>query len=95
MDFPNFGQGRSVMQVANVIHAVAATLFMAASLGHIYLGTIGMKGAYDAMRTGYVDEVWAKEHHRIWYEQVKAGTARQHFVEARDDGLPPAEARRA
>ena len=95
MDFPNFGQGRAVMQVANVTHAIAATLFIAAGLGHIYLGTVGMNDAYQAMRTGYVDEVWAKEHHRIWYEQVKAGTARQHFVEARDDGLPPAEARRA
>ncbi|MEY4711017.1 MAG: hypothetical protein RIS88_467, partial [Pseudomonadota bacterium] len=38
-----------------------------------YLGTIGMKGAYQAMRTGYVDETWAKEHHELWYDDVKAG----------------------
>ena len=54
----------------------------------VYLGTLGMKGAYDAMRTGYVDETWAKEHHELWYEGVKAGTARQHFA---DDA--PAEVR--
>ena len=40
------------------------------SLGHIYLGTIGMGGAYQAMRTGYVDETWAKEHHEYWYNDA-------------------------
>ena len=69
------------MQQANVIHAVAAVIFVAASLGHIYLGTVGMKGAYEAMRTGYVDETWAKEHHQVWYEEVKAGKARQGFAD--------------
>ncbi|MGH8733855.1 MAG: formate dehydrogenase subunit gamma, partial [Burkholderiales bacterium] len=54
-------------------HAVAAILFIAMSLGHIYLGTLGVEGAYQAMRTGYVDEVWAKEHHPIWYDEVKSG----------------------
>jgi formate dehydrogenase subunit gamma len=70
LDFPNFGQGRETMQLANVIHAVAAVGFMALSLGHIYLGTIGLEGSYDAMRRGSVDETWAKEHHDIWYRQV-------------------------
>jgi len=37
------------------------------------MGTIGMKGAYSAMRTGYVDEGWAKEHHALWYDDIKAG----------------------
>ena len=41
--------------------------------GHIYLGTIGMKGAWEAMRYGYVDETWAKEHHEYWYNDVMAG----------------------
>ena len=72
LDFPNFGQGRETMQVANVIHAVAAIGFMALSLGHIYLGTIGLEGSYDAMRHGTVDETWAKEHHDIWYQEEMA-----------------------
>jgi len=72
LDFPNFGQGRETMQVANVIHAVAAVLFMTMSLGHIYLGTIGQEGSYDAMRHGTVDETWAKEHHEYWYQQEMA-----------------------
>src|SRR5215831_13496914 len=83
--FPNFDQGRSMMQTANVVHAVCALLAIAMACFHIYLGTIGMKGAYDAMRTGYVDETWAKEHHEIWYEEIKAGKSRQHFA----DDVPP------
>ncbi len=77
LDFPNFAQGRELMQQANVIHAIAAVLFMVISLGHIYLGTIGMEGAYDSMRDGYVDETWAKEHHEYWYNEMKGrgGTA--------------------
>jgi len=73
LDFPNWNQGREAMQQANTIHAIAAVLFIAASFGHIYLGTIGLHGAYRAMRDGYVDETWAKEHHALWYEDVKAG----------------------
>jgi formate dehydrogenase subunit gamma len=42
-------------------------------MGHIYLGTLGTEGALQGMRTGYVDETWAKEHHELWYEDVKAG----------------------
>ncbi len=72
LDFPNFAQGRETMQQAHVVHAIAGVLYMTISLGHIYLGTIGMEGAYDAMRHGYVDETWAKEHHEYWYNEVKA-----------------------
>ena len=64
---------RGNMQIANVIHLVAAVLIFSASLGHIYMGTLGMEGAYDAMRTGYVDDAWAKEHHDIWYDEIQSG----------------------
>jgi formate dehydrogenase subunit gamma len=73
--FPNFDQTRAVMQEAWIWHAVAALLYIALSLGHIYLGTLGVEGAYQAMRTGYVDEVWAKEHHEYWYNDMKSGGA--------------------
>jgi formate dehydrogenase subunit gamma len=42
-------------------------------IGHIYMGTIGVKDAYQAMRTGYVDETWAKEHHELWLDDIHAG----------------------
>jgi formate dehydrogenase subunit gamma len=80
LDFPNWNQGRELMQQANVIHAIAAIFFMAASMGHIYLGTIGVPGAYRAMRDGYVDETWAREHHALWYEDIKAGRRPERFV---------------
>ncbi len=64
---------RSTMQISHMVHAVAAVLMMIMFMGHIYIGTIGMSGAYKAMRTGYVDETWAKEHHELWYDDVKNG----------------------
>lgn len=81
LNFPNFEQTRFVMQLANVVHAISAMLFIAVALAHIYIGTLGANGAYEAMRTGYVDEMWAKEHHQTWYEEVKAGKARQRFAD--------------
>lgn len=77
LDFPNFEQGRGLMQQAHIIHAIAAILYMTMSLGHIYMGTIGVEGAYDSMRNGQVDESWAKEHHEHWYHEVKAGKTGQ------------------
>ena len=73
LNFPNFDQVRAVMIQANLIHAIAAVLVIAAAIGHIYMGTIGVEGAYRSMRNGYVDEAWAKEHHELWYEDVKSG----------------------
>ncbi len=64
---------RTDMQVAHMVHGVATVLMMAMFAGHIYIGTLGMDGAYKAMRTGYVDEAWAKEHHELWYNDIKAG----------------------
>ena len=74
--FPNFDQTRATMQEAWIWHASAALLYISISFGHIYLGTIGLDGSYQAMRTGYVDETWAKEHHQYWYEEMKASAPR-------------------
>ncbi len=85
--FPNFDQTRSTMQIANVVHMVAAYIAISLALVHVYLGTIGMVDAYKAMRYGYVDESWAKHHHTRWYADVAAGRARQHFVDPK--AVPP------
>ena len=69
LDFPIWGQTRFTMQVSHVIHAIVAILFVAASLGHIYMGTLGVEGAFGAMWTGYVDAVWAEQNHDLWYEE--------------------------
>ncbi len=86
--FPNFDQTRATMQTSNIIHMVAAYLAIALACVHIYLGTLGLTGAYDAMRYGYVDESWAEHHHKRWYDDVVAGKARERFVD-------PEEVRRA
>ena len=71
LDFPNYGQARDTMQWASIIHAVGALGLTAVALGHIYIGTIGTEGSLEGMTTGYVDVTWAKEHHNLWYEEVK------------------------
>jgi formate dehydrogenase subunit gamma len=75
--FPFFGTDIADMQLAQVIHAVVAVLFIALILGHIYIGTLGMEGAFEAMGTGEVDLNWAKEHHDRWLAQKLAGEDRQ------------------
>ena len=70
---PNIEYTRAAEQLANIVHVVSAVLMMALFIGHIYIGTIGMQGALGAMRTGYVDEGWAKEHHELWYRDIQAG----------------------
>jgi formate dehydrogenase subunit gamma len=71
--FPNWNTTRDLMGEANLVHASVASVLIAMALGHIYLGTVGLAGAYQAMREGTVDESWAKEHHEIWYNEVKSG----------------------
>ncbi len=73
MLMPGIEYTRGNMQIAHMVHAVSTILMMCMFLGHIYLGTIGMKGAYKAMKTGYVDETWAREHHELWYDDIQAG----------------------
>jgi formate dehydrogenase subunit gamma len=70
--FPFYGTGIEGMQIAQVVHAVVSVLFIAAMLGHIYIGTIGMEGAFEAMGEGTVDVNWAKQHHRLWLEDEVA-----------------------
>ncbi|MBX9775389.1 MAG: formate dehydrogenase subunit gamma [Xanthobacteraceae bacterium] len=86
--FPFWG-GTSIvgMQTAAVIHGIVGVLFVAAMLGHIYIGTIGMEGAFEAMGTGTVDENWAKQHHSLWLEEEKA----KGKVEAPAGRMQPAE----
>jgi formate dehydrogenase subunit gamma len=72
--FPFYGTDIQTMQNAEMVHGVIAMLFIAAMLGHIYIGTIGMEGAFEAMGTGTVDVNWAKEHHDLWLKEEGART---------------------
>jgi formate dehydrogenase subunit gamma len=70
--FPFYVTNILGMQLAQVVHAVVAVLFVAVILGHIYIGTLGMEGAFEAMGTGDVDFNWAKEHHDLWLQDQLA-----------------------
>jgi formate dehydrogenase subunit gamma len=70
---PGIAYSRSTMQVAHMVHNASAVLMLCVFAGHIYLGTIGMRGAYAAMRRGWVGDAWAREHHAYWYEDVRSG----------------------
>jgi formate dehydrogenase subunit gamma len=70
--FPFYVTDIAGMQVAQAVHAVIAVLFVALILAHIYIGTLGMEGAFEAMWTGEVDYNWAKEHHDLWLDDERA-----------------------
>lgn len=59
------------MQVMQATHAVIGLLMIGLILGHIYIGTIGMVGAFQAMWSGLVDRNWLREHHRLYYERLE------------------------
>jgi len=57
-------------QLAQVWHTIVSMVMIAIILAHIYIGSIGMEGAFDAMGSGQVDLNWAKEHHSLWVDEV-------------------------
>jgi formate dehydrogenase subunit gamma len=75
--FPFYGTDIADMQLSQVVHAVVAILFVALILAHIYIGTLGMEGAFEAMGSGEVDLNWAKEHHDLWLARQLANQDKQ------------------
>ncbi len=80
--FPFYVTDIAGMQIAQVVHGVISVLFVAVILGHIYIGTLGMEGAFEAMGSGHVDLNWAKEHHSAWLEEER--------TKGRSTTVPPA-----
>jgi formate dehydrogenase subunit gamma len=59
------------MQLATLWHTIVAFILIAIILAHIYIGSVGMEGAFDAMGSGEVEEQWAREHHGLWLEELQ------------------------
>lgn len=83
---PNwFGQDRlpypltpqEEMQYAQLWHAVVSFVLLSIIFAHIYIGSIGMEGAFDAMGSGDVEEQWAREHHSLWVDEVREAEIQQ------------------
>ncbi len=70
--FPGEAGTAADWQFYQTIHALVAAALSAIVIAHIYIGSVGMEGAFDAMGSGEVDENWAKEHHSLWVEEVKS-----------------------
>jgi formate dehydrogenase subunit gamma len=71
MYFPNFEQGRQLIQDSHMIHTLASVFVISFMIVHIYLASFGVEGALECMTTGYCDSNWAKEHHDLWYEEME------------------------
>lgn len=87
LDFPIFGQGRRDMDISNLAHMISALILICGFIFHIYIGLFGMEGALEGMVHGEVDETWAKEHHDLWYEEMKA----QGKIDETEVESPPAQ----
>jgi formate dehydrogenase subunit gamma len=72
--FPFYATDIAGMQTTQSIHAIVAVLFVAVMLAHIYIGTIGMEGAFESMGTGTVDVNWARQHHPLWLDEQARST---------------------
>ena len=83
--FPFYATDVSGMQLAQMVHGIVGVLFIAIMLAHIYIGTIGMQGAFEAMGRGEVDVNWARQHHSLWLDKE---TEKGHV---RSGGVAPAE----
>ncbi len=75
LDFPFLAPGRDALILALVVHGLAAVLLLVFAFGHIYVGTIGVKGTLQGMTTGEVDEAWAEAHHDRWLAELREGRA--------------------
>jgi len=64
-------------QYAQLWHGIVSLVMIVVIVAHIYIGSIGMEGAFDAMGTGQVDLNWAKEHHSLWVEEVQQEAGRR------------------
>jgi len=60
------------MQLSHILHSVLSMIMISIILAHIYIGSVGMEGAFEAMGSGEVDLNWAEAHHDLWAEEQRA-----------------------
>ena len=70
--YPFVGTTMAGMQLAQIVHGLISVVLIAVMIAHIYIGSLGMEGAFDAMGSGEVDLNWAKAHHGLWVEEEQA-----------------------
>ncbi len=89
LEFPDYGQSAETMQLSGTLHLIGALAWMLIILGHTYLGSLGVEGAFEAMICGRVDVNFAKQHHDMWAEELMqmgvAPQSSQALKETNDD----------
>jgi formate dehydrogenase subunit gamma len=78
------------MQWIQAIHGTVSQVLCMLMVAHIYIGTVGMEEAFTSMSTGYVDENWAKDHHKAWLQEIEGERAKD--IRALPEGVPGAPA---
>ncbi len=71
LDLPTQLSALQETQLSVIWHSVVALVMIVIIIGHIYIGSVGMEGAIDAVGSGQVDINWAREHHNLWVEEVE------------------------
>jgi len=68
---------RWLSYTAVLVHVVAALLTIGAFIIHVYMGTAMVRGGFTSIFRGEVSSVWARMHHRLWYEQVRGTSPKE------------------
>jgi formate dehydrogenase subunit gamma len=76
------------MQLSQLLHATIGLVMIGVILGHIYIGSLGMEGAFTAMGSGQVDENWAREHHSLWLADLERKAAAKKGAEGKPESQP-------
>jgi len=66
------------MQYQTIWHTIVAVAMIVIIIAHIYIGSVGMEGAFSAMGSGQVDLNWAKEHHNLWVAEQLGEPVHRH-----------------
>ncbi len=73
MLFPNWlCASRTGLLTAILVHGLAAVVITGFTVVHIFMATVLSEGSFPAMVSGYCDENWAKQHHNVWFDEIKA-----------------------
>ena len=68
--------GRITVDIGYVLHDIAALVMLGGFIVHIYESTAAIRGTFQSMTRGTVEQRWARAHHPAWYRRVTGGEPR-------------------
>ena len=70
---------RWLRYLAVTVHVIAALATIGGFIIHVYMSTAMVRGGFSSIIRGEVSALWAKTHHRLWYDQVTKGTSSEKY----------------